>query len=93
MLDMTFLIEYFIQRHLSGVQVCSTLLEGERNEGSQPTHPQQLPALEHEAEVVPEPCCLHHGQVWHVHVCPWHGRGVQKGRPYKFQIWSWLSCF
>ena len=63
-------------RHLPGLQVRGTLPEGERAEGAQPPHTQQLAAAEPESALVQGPRGLHNGQVRHVHVCPRHGGRV-----------------
>lgn len=38
-------------------------------EEQEPTHFKSVSAAKHAAPLVPEPCGLHHGKIWHVHVC------------------------
>ena len=42
----------------------------------QRAHSKHLAAPGHVCQVVCPTRRLHHGQVWHVHVCSWHGRGA-----------------
>lgn len=42
----------------------------------EPPHFEPEPSTEHEPSVVPEPCCIHDGQVWYVYVCSWNGRRI-----------------
>lgn len=54
------------------VQTMFALLEGRK----EPTHPKPKSSFEHESSLVPKPCGLHYGKIWHVNVCSGNGRGI-----------------